>query len=57
MVRRVGRVGPQETDGPQVGPFLIQDKMGEFKPGQNGRVWVGLQILARFAMFVHFCSL
>ena len=38
MVRRVGRVRPQETDGPQVGPFLIQDKMGKFEPGQNGRV-------------------
>ena len=38
MVRRVGWVGPQETGGLQVGPFLIQDKMGEFEPGQNRRV-------------------
>ena len=38
MVRRFGWVGPQETSGPQVGLFLIQDKMGEFEPGQNRRV-------------------
>lgn len=35
----MGRVDQKKGD-PQVGPYLIRNKMGEFEQVENGRVWV-----------------